>query len=44
MWIGIMNDLIACACHSSQYNPDGTVKQGPADDPLTKLELKEEEV
>jgi cytochrome b6-f complex iron-sulfur subunit len=35
-------DLIACPCHSSQYNPDGTVKQGPADDPLTKLELKEE--
>ncbi|AFY70925.1 Rieske (2Fe-2S) iron-sulfur domain protein [Thalassoporum mexicanum PCC 7367] len=37
------NSQIFCPCHSSAFNPDGTVKQSPADDPLTSLELKEED-
>ena len=35
-------DLFACPCHGSQFNPDGTVADGPADAPLAKYTAKVE--
>ena len=35
-------DLFACPCHGSQFNPDGTVANGPADAPLTEYTAKVE--
>ena len=32
--------VMACPCHQSKFNPDGTVKSGPAKKPLTKYEAK----
>lgn len=34
--------LYKCPCHGSQFNPDGSVKQGPAERPMTALEIKKE--
>jgi Rieske Fe-S protein len=31
-----VNGPISCACHGSQYNIDGSVKQGPSTEPLKK--------
>ena len=31
-----INGPISCACHGSQYNLDGSVKQGPSTEPLKK--------
>jgi Rieske Fe-S protein len=31
-----INGPISCGCHGSQYNIDGSVKQGPATEPLKK--------
>jgi cytochrome b6-f complex iron-sulfur subunit len=30
----------ACPCHGSTFNPDGTVANGPATDPLSPYEAK----
>ncbi|ASC71491.1 Cytochrome b6-f complex iron-sulfur subunit [Halomicronema hongdechloris C2206] len=30
----------ACPCHGSQFNPDGSVRQGPAAEPLDAFEAK----
>jgi len=30
----------ACPCHGSQFNPDGSVRQGPAAEPLETFEAK----
>ncbi len=35
-------DLFACPCHGSKFNPDGTVANGPADAPLEKYTAKVE--
>lgn len=28
-----------CPCHGSKFNPDGTVKTGPAEDPLESMDV-----
>ena len=35
-------DLFACPCHGSKFNPDGGVVEGPASDPLTQYSAKME--
>jgi Rieske Fe-S protein len=32
------NNFIPCQCHGSQFHLDGTVKQGPAEDPLKRYD------
>ena len=34
--------LFVCPCHSSKFKPDGTVANGPADKPLSAIEVKTE--
>lgn len=34
------DQLLKCPCHGSQFNPDGTVAQGPAAAPLERYEAK----
>lgn len=36
------DQLFVCPCHSSKFKPDGTVANGPADKPLTAIEVKTE--
>lgn len=36
------DDLLACPCHGSKFNPDGTVAEGPAAKPLGTYEAKVE--
>lgn len=37
------DQLLKCPCHGSQFNPDGTVAQGPAAAPLERYEAKIED-
>lgn len=37
------DQLLQCPCHGSQFNPDGTVAQGPASAPLELYEAKVED-
>lgn len=37
------DQLLKCPCHGSQFNPDGTVAQGPAAAPLERYEAKVED-
>lgn len=40
-WNGEQN-LFACPCHGSNFNPDGTVNSGPTREPLVTFEAKVE--
>ncbi len=35
----VAGDGFECQCHGSQFDPDGKVLKGPADQPLSKMEI-----
>ena len=34
------DNMFACPCHGSKFQPDGAVANGPAESPLSALEAK----
>jgi|SRR6516165_7590463 len=36
---GVVNNLLACPCHGSEFSSNGTVLRGPADSPLRQLDV-----
>lgn len=36
-------DVLICPCHGSEYHRDGTVAQGPAENPLQKFKVTTDE-
>ncbi|MEM9162817.1 MAG: ubiquinol-cytochrome c reductase iron-sulfur subunit [Cyanobacteria bacterium P01_F01_bin.4] len=39
-FVELKDDLLACPCHGSKFNQDGTVANGPATEPLGSYEAK----